>query len=156
MCLISATVDSSTICRHQQSYLDDNLMDTYVHLAEEEHGLRAHDICSWGPDVNPYVQSENGWLFHRNLLLLQQWAQLAWLAGGFVDQVTAEWGCCWQFFLSSLCRISWSGGEGCPARSTVQLELDFCFVTGVCSTLYLEVSLSLNLMELMDLAKVAG
>lgn len=55
--------------------------------------------------------------------------------------------------------LEWrSGGECWPLRRKfpVQLELDFRFVTGVCSTLYLEVNLSLNLELLMGLAKVAG
>jgi hypothetical protein len=53
-----------------------------------------------------------------DLLLLQQWTQLAWLAGGFVDWFTAEWDCCWQFFLSSLRRMSWSGGEVASKKET--------------------------------------
>lgn len=54
--------------------------------------------------------------------------------------------------------LEWrSGGECWPLRRKfpVQLELDFRFVTGVCSTLYLEVNLSLNLELLMDLANEA-
>lgn len=67
------------------------------------------------------------------------------LAGGLGDWFTAEWVCAWQLFLSSLHRLSWSGGQGWPTRRKLPVDLEpgFCFVTGVCSTLYLE-DLSLN------------